>query len=133
MMTVAKKSKVIFPVIAAISGAMCVLLGAFAAHALKSKLAPAMLDVMQTGIQYQFYHTLALLMVAILLRQRLSALVSYSGWAFLLGMVCFSGSLYLLVLASVPWVVYITPVGGTLFVLGWILLAVYFIREKGDT
>jgi uncharacterized membrane protein YgdD (TMEM256/DUF423 family) len=114
--------------IAAISGAVAVILGAFGAHSLKGALPPEQLQVYETGVRYQFYHTLAILLCGLLLRQSESGLFKTSGYFFLAGIVCFSGSLYLLstraILGIEDWAFLgpVTPVGGLFFICGWIIL-----------
>lgn len=116
--------------LAAFSGLLAVALGAFAAHGLRGRLAPESLAAFQTGVQYQFVHTLALLCVLILLLR-----VPGSGWllasaaAFVFGMLCFSGSLYMLTLSGVKWFGPVTPLGGLLLMGGWGLLLIAAIRD----
>lgn len=105
---------------AAISGFVAVALGAFGAHGLKNHLSADLMAVWQTAVQYQFWHTLALFGVGILLMQGFqSRLLTASGWLFLAGIVLFSGSLYALCLSGVRWLGAITPIGGTLWLLAW--------------
>lgn len=114
--------------IAAIFGATAVLLGAFAAHGLKHILSVEHLAVLQTGVHYQFIHALALLLVALLAQQQASRALVYAAVFFTLGILLFSGSLYLLVLTPLtPGVV--TPIGGVLLVLGWLSLAYAGVRK----
>lgn len=114
----------LFFIIAAISGFLSVATGAFAAHGLKGILSPAMLDVVKTGAQYQMYHALALLTVAMLLMHRPAITgLKASGWAFILGSLMFSGSLYALAMDGPPWLGPVTPLGGLCFLIGWVLLA----------
>lgn len=114
----------LFIAIAAINGFMAVALGAFAAHGLKARLAPDMLAIFQTGVQYQMYHALALFGVGLLCMQISdSALLRASAWSFLAGIIIFSGSLYILSLSGIRWLGAITPIGGGGFILGWLLLA----------
>ncbi len=114
--------------IAAISGAVAVILGAFGAHSLKGALPAEQLQVYETGVRYQFYHTLAILLCGLLLRQSESGLFKTSGYFFLAGIFCFSGSLYLLssraLLGIENWSFLgpVTPVGGLFFIIGWLLL-----------
>ncbi len=108
--------------IAAVFGALAVLLGAFAAHGLKGTLNADSLAVLQIGVQYQFIHALALLLVAVLLQLHGARALLLTAVFFTLGIVLFSGSLYLLVLTPVNLGL-ITPVGGVFFVLGWLSLA----------
>lgn len=110
---------------AALSGLTAVALGAFGAHGLKARLGVDMLAVYQTGVQYHFYHTLALLAVALLsLQAPQQALLKWSGGLFIAGILIFSGSLYLLALSGVRWLGAITPIGGVAFIGGWLLLAI---------
>lgn len=114
--------------IAAIFGALAVLLGAFAAHGLKNTLSTEYLAVLQTGVQYQFIHALALLLVALLAQHRASRVLLLAAILFTLGIVLFSGSLYILVLTPLkPGL--ITPIGGSLLVLGWLSLAISALRK----
>ena len=111
--------------IAAVSGFLAVALGAFGAHGLRDKLTADMLAVYHTGVQYHFYHTLALLLVAVLLLlSPQSAWLKWSGNLFALGILVFSGSLYVLAISGVRWLGAITPLGGVAFLAGWICLAV---------
>ena len=112
-----------FLVIAALAGFSAVALGAFGAHGLKGRLSPEMMAVFQTAVQYHFYHALALLGVAILMAQQpaLPGLAT-SGVLFLIGLILFSGSLYLLALTGVRWLGAITPIGGVALLIGWLSL-----------
>ena len=99
-------------------------LGAFGAHALKGRLDEYALGVFETASQYHFYHSLALLAVGIIaLTQPHSAMLKSSGYLFLVGMVIFSGSLYVLSITGVRWLGAITPLGGLAFIAGWACLA----------
>ena len=109
-----------FLTLASTSGLLAVAFGAFGAHALKARLDDYSLGVFETAVQYQFYHSLALLGVGILLlHQPQVALLRSSGWLFLVGMILFSGSLYLLALSGVKWLGAVTPLGGLAFIAGW--------------
>jgi uncharacterized membrane protein YgdD (TMEM256/DUF423 family) len=110
--------------LAACSGFLSVALGAFGAHALKNRLDESALSVYQTAVQYQFYHSLALLGVGLfLLWQPQSRLLLGSGVALLAGILLFSGSLYLLSFTGIRWLGAITPLGGLCFLLAWALFA----------
>lgn len=123
-----------FILIAAVSGFLSVVVGAFAAHGLKKVLAPEMIEVVKTGVQYQMYHALALLMVALLLIHKPSTPgLKAGGWAFILGSLMFSGSLYALALGAPHWLGPITPLGGLCFLMGWVLLAVAVWRLKSES
>ncbi len=104
------------------SGLLAVMLGAFGAHALKASLTPALYAAYQTGIEYQFYHTLALLLVGMLRQQQDLPYLLWAGRAFVAGILLFSGSLYLLALSGVKVFGMVTPVGGVLFMVGWAML-----------
>lgn len=123
----------VFLLIAALSGLLAVVLGAFAAHGLRGKLDINLLNAFQTGVQYQMYHALALLAVALLsLHFPQANLFSWSGWAFIAGMLLFSGSLYALALGGPRWLGPVTPLGGLAFILGWVILLVAAWRLPGS-
>ncbi len=98
--------------------------GAFGAHGLKDLLDAEMKDVWETAARYQMYHALALLLVAALAGSLSPRAVSWSGCCFTAGVVLFSGSLYALSLSGIRWLGAITPVGGLLFLAGWLALLV---------
>lgn len=110
--------------VGAVAGFLAVALGAFGAHGLRSRLSPDMLAVFETGVRYHMYHTLAILVVALMLARTDGWMIRAAGWAFTVGIVLFSGSLYLLALTGVTVLGAITPIGGLAFLLGWGLLAV---------
>ena len=114
-------------VAASISGAIAVMIGAFTAHALKDILSSKLMAVMQTGVQYQFYHSLALLLVGLLLQQHSTVPLKVSAASFLAGIVLFCGSLYLMAFSGAHWLGIVTPVGGLAFIAGWLILAWNFI------
>ncbi len=101
---------------------LAVALGAFGAHGLRQRLAPEMLAVFEVGVRYHVYHALALFAVAWVADRSPGGLAQASGWAFVLGTVIFSGSLYLLSVTGVRWLGAITPIGGVAFLAGWVLL-----------
>jgi uncharacterized membrane protein YgdD (TMEM256/DUF423 family) len=120
----------VFLLISALSGLTSVALGAFAAHGLRGRLEPTLLAAFQTGVQYQMYHALALLGLAVLLRlMGPSSWLSAAGWLFIAGVVLFSGSLYALALGAPRWLGPITPLGGLCFLLGWAALAVFAFKN----
>jgi len=116
--------------IAAISGMISVMLGAFGAHGLKKIISPEMLEVYKTGVQYQFYHTFALLAVGILMHFSESKALKWSANLFMTGIILFSGSLYALSVSDIKILGAITPIGGVAFIAGWILLAVHVTKTK---
>jgi uncharacterized membrane protein YgdD (TMEM256/DUF423 family) len=110
--------------LAAVSGLLAVALGAFGAHALKAHLDETALAVYQTAVQYHFYHSLALLAVGLFcLWLPQSRLLLASGMAFVVGLLVFCGSLYILSFTGIRWLGAITPLGGLAFMLGWACLA----------
>lgn len=109
---------------AAASGFTATAIGAFAAHALKARLPDAALGWVETGVRYQFFHTAALLAVALWLQFGAPALAAWSSWAFMLGIVLFPGSLYLMAFTGFRGLAFLTPVGGLAFLAGWGLLFV---------
>jgi uncharacterized membrane protein YgdD (TMEM256/DUF423 family) len=116
----------LFLICSALGGLLAVALGAFGAHALKAKLAPDLLAVWHTAVQYQFYHVLALLAVALLMQHDAgSVALKVAGVAFIAGIVIFSGSLYVLCLSGIRWLGAITPLGGTALLAGWLALLVF--------
>ncbi|HSC68072.1 MAG TPA: DUF423 domain-containing protein [Cellvibrio sp.] len=113
----------LFLLIAAMSGFLAVCIGAFAAHGLKQVLEPVALEVVKTGVQYQMYHALALLLVGLwLLHKPATPGLKGAGLGFILGSLLFSGSLYALALGGPRWLGPVTPVGGLCFLLAWLLL-----------
>ncbi|MBK7831954.1 MAG: DUF423 domain-containing protein [Gemmatimonadetes bacterium] len=120
----------LFLIIAALSGAVSVGAGAFGAHALRARLEPRLLEVFQTGAQYQMYHALALVGVAWVASRWPGALSTASGWLFVAGTVLFSGSLYAMALTGVRALGAITPLGGVCFIAGWVALALAVMRAR---
>jgi len=114
----------LFITLASLSGMLAVTFGAFGAHALRSRLDEHTMSVFQTAVQYHFYHSLALLAVGVIaLSQPQTALLRSSGYLFVVGIVVFSGSLYLLSISGMRWLGAITPLGGLAFIAGWGCLA----------
>ena len=105
--------------------------GAFGAHALREILSPESLNAYEAGVRYQMFHSIALLCVGMLLRSSNGGrLIHWAGYAFLLGILLFSGSLYALALTGVRGLGAVTPFGGLAFLAGWALLAGGAILEK---
>lgn len=108
---------------AALSGLTSVALGAFGAHGLRGKLDQNLMHAFETGVLYQMTHTLALLLVAVMMMQWGSkTALNVSAGAFALGIVLFSGSLYGLALTGMKWLGPVTPMGGVAFLVGWLAL-----------
>lgn len=118
-----------FLIIAAVLGGSAVVLGAFAAHGLKKQLSAELLSAFETGVTYQFYHALALFVLALWLKQSSSVWLLSAGYFWVAGVLLFSGSLYLLALTAQKWLGPITPLGGLLMILGWISLLVGAIKQ----
>jgi uncharacterized membrane protein YgdD (TMEM256/DUF423 family) len=112
-----------YTILGAINLFLSVALGAFGAHGLKGKISATMLDVFHTGVQYHMIHALGLLAVG-LLAERLTAtkLLNTAGNLLFIGIILFSGSLYLLAVTSITNLGIITPFGGLCFLAGWLLI-----------
>ncbi|MDX2239762.1 MAG: DUF423 domain-containing protein [Leptolyngbyaceae cyanobacterium bins.302] len=115
-----------FLMIAAIFGGLSVAAGAFGVHALRDRLTDRALEIFETGSQYQMYHALALLAVGILISRTepIPPALSTAGFAFIAGVLIFSGSLYALSISGIKWLGAITPLGGACFLVGWACLAI---------
>ena len=118
--------------LAALSGFISVAMGAFGAHGLREKLAPNLMSAFETGVLYQFIHSLAVIACCILAYQFERAMwFLYAAIAFLLGILLFSGSLYGLALTNMKWLGPVTPVGGLLFLAGWALMLKAAVKHVG--
>ena len=106
----------------AVAAFIAVAFGAFGAHSLRTKLSPEMLAIFEVGVRYQMYHAFALIAVAWAMARWPEANLNAAGWAFIAGILIFSGSLYLLSITDVRWLGAITPIGGLAFLLGWAIL-----------
>nr|WP_315539537.1 DUF423 domain-containing protein [uncultured Haemophilus sp.] len=126
------KNKWLF--IAGLSGFLCVTIGAFAAHGLSKVLEPKELAWIETGVKYQMFHTMAILAIGILqlCRESLVAnkMANFAAGFWTCGMLLFSGSLYALALGAGKFLVWVTPIGGTLFLIGWLCLAYGGFKSK---
>jgi uncharacterized membrane protein YgdD (TMEM256/DUF423 family) len=120
---------------ASVFGMLAVITGAFGAHGLKALLPVGQLEVWHTAVQYNFYHVFALLFLSTFAKFK-NKLITLAYYFFTFGIVCFSGSLYLLSCRSIlgwDWLIVlgpITPLGGLLFILGWLMLALAALRNK---
>lgn len=117
----------LFLISGAINGFLSVALGAFGAHALKERLSEKYLAIWETAVQYQMFHAVALIAIAILMHPNLlgaSGALSTAGYAILIGIIIFSGSLFALALSGVGILGAITPIGGVAFLVGWVMLIV---------
>lgn len=115
-----------FVFLGAINMMLAVILGAFGAHGLKARFSAEQMGWWHTGVEYHFYHALGLLAIGALLLTPYAAqfnLAKSSGWLLQVGIIIFSGSLYAMALGAPRWFGAITPIGGTLFIIGWAMLA----------
>ena len=125
----------LFLVIGTLLAGLSVALGAFGAHGLKKVVSAESVATYQTGVHYQMYHALAIILVAILAERFLNSYIHYAGFFFLAGVVLFSGSLYLIVSMhamgkAVPTLIGIlTPIGGMLMIIGWVLLLIGILKK----
>lgn len=121
---------------AAVLGALSVILGAFGAHALKQLISDKNLQTFETGVRYQFYHVIALFITGILYKDFTNNYLKWAGRSFCLGILLFSGSLYLLSfieltdMTGLKWVGAITPLGGVCFIIAWLLLALGISKKN---
>ena len=106
----------------AIAAFIGVALGAFGAHTLKNRLSPDMLNIFEVGVRYHMYHALGLLAVAWAISRWPENNLNAAGWAFIVGIIIFSGSLYILSIFGIRWLGAITPIGGLAFLIGWAIL-----------
>ena len=121
--------------IAGLTGAVAVAIGAFGAHGIKPHLDEYQLGIFKTGNQYHFYHALAMLLVAFLMSMNSTRYNKWAFYSFLIGVILFSGSLYLLATRTLlgieewKWLGPMTPIGGVFFILGWLMIAYAAFKE----
>ena len=113
----------VFVILGSLNAALAVILGAFGAHMLKNQLSENLMTTFQTANQYHFFHALGLFAVAFIASHTNSKLVKWSGFLMFIGIILFSGSLYILSITGIKWLGAITPIGGIAFIGAWILLA----------
>lgn len=119
-----------FLILGTILGALAVAIGAFGAHGLQAiLLANGRVSTFETAVQYHMFHTLALLVIGVLLKEKTHQLLKFVGYSFFAGIMIFSGSLYTLSITNITILGAITPIGGIAFILGWILLLIYLIKN----
>jgi uncharacterized membrane protein YgdD (TMEM256/DUF423 family) len=125
-----------FLITGSLLGALAVILGAFGAHGLKKVVPAETVSTFETGVKYQFYHCFALLLVGMLAERFSSQWMAYAGYAFIIGIVLFSGSLYVLTALKATGTVglsgigIITPFGGLFMVAGWIFMMIAFLKSQ---
>lgn len=119
----------LFLILGSANAALAVILGAFGAHALKSRMEEALLKVYQTGIEYHFYHALGLILIGIIaMNIPVNVWLKSAGWMMFAGILLFCGSLYLLSILNIRWLGMITPFGGLLFILAWASLCMSVLK-----
>jgi len=119
----------IFLSIASVLGVLSVAIGAFGAHGLKEILDKnGRLANFETAVKYQFYHVFAIIVVAFLMDKYSEKMMTYAGFSFMAGILFFSGSLYILALTNVTKWGAITPIGGVLFIAGWVLMLMGILK-----
>jgi uncharacterized membrane protein YgdD (TMEM256/DUF423 family) len=119
----------VFIILGAINAFLAVALGAFGAHGLEGKLEPKYLEIWKTGVTYQMFHATGLLIIGVLLgKLPANSLLSWSGWLMLIGIVLFSGSLYVLSVTKIGILGAITPLGGVAFLVAWILIIIAAVK-----
>ena len=122
--------------IAAFMGALTVIFGAFAAHAIKSRVNAETLSIFETGVRYQMYHVFAIFLVGIIYKEFPFKYMIWAGNLFLSGIILFSGSLYALTFfkangnENMNWLGAVTPFGGTCFIVGWSLILLSLYQPK---
>jgi len=121
----------LFFILGGINAALVVMLGAFGALGLQTKISAEMLAVYQTGVHYHLFHALGLLVVGLVATQIAdSTYLKWSGWLMLAGIVLFSGSLYVLSVSGLRWLGMVTPLGGTAFILAWALFVMAVLKAS---
>lgn len=119
----------VFLILGAINGFLAVALGAFGAHGLEGKVSDKMLSTWEKAVQYQMFHTMALFVVGLLLVKIQTAGLVWAGWSFFVGIVLFSGSLYFYSTTGIKMLAMITPFGGVVFLIGWVLLGYAVVKH----
>jgi len=110
--------------------ALSVIMGAFGAHALKDRLSEYSMSIYDKAVLYQFFHAFAILFVAVLNKVIDTQDFSISGILLIIGILLFSGSLFILAITDIKWLGAITPIGGTLFIIGWLILFIKILKIK---
>lgn len=118
----------LFLILGAINGFLAVALGAFGAHGLEGKLSEKALNTWEKAVNYQMFHTMALLVTGLLLAKLQSVGMVWAGWMFLIGIILFSGSLYIYSTSGIKTFAMITPFGGVAFLIGWVLLGYAVVK-----
>ncbi|ALX49845.1 DUF423 domain-containing protein [Lentibacillus amyloliquefaciens] len=118
----------LFLILGAINGFLAVALGAFGAHGLEAKLSEKALGTWEKAVNYQMFHTMALLVTGLLMTKIQSGGMMWAGWMFFIGILLFSGSLYIYSTTGIKTFAMITPFGGVAFLIGWVLLGYAVVK-----
>lgn len=120
----------LFLISGSIIAGLGVAIGAFGAHAMKAILeANGRLETFETGVKYQFYHAIALILLGIIMQKFDDRLFTWAGYSYIIGILIFSGSLFILSLSGVGKWGAVTPLGGVALILGWIFLVIGLVRS----
>ena len=120
----------LFLILGSANAGLAVMLGAFGAHALKTRLDETLLKAYHTGVEYHFYHALGLILIGIIaMNLPASIWLKSSGWSMFVGIILFCGSLYLLSIFNLRWLGMVTPIGGLLFIVAWLSLCFAIIKQ----
>jgi len=120
----------LFLLLGSANAMLAVMLGAFGAHALKTRLDESLLRVYQTAVEYHFYHALGLILIGVIaMNIQENIWIKNSGWMMFAGIILFSGSLYLLSILNMRWLGMITPLGGLLFIFAWLSLCISIFKQ----
>lgn len=124
----------IFLLLGSLNMVLAIALGAFGAHGLEGKVSERMIQNWQTGAHYHIIHALAIIVLGLIIAQYSgqSSLLTYAGWTLFAGVVFFSGSLYTMTLTGVKKLGMVTPIGGLLFIIGWILVAIFAVKHTNQ-
>ena len=128
-MTLNKNSRLLFA-IASLYFALAIAIGAFGAHGLENVVSVKLLETYNTGVEYHFYNTLGLMFLAIIINFNNSKKIVIASWLVIIGMTIFSFSLYFLVLLDKPILGAVTPIGGVLLIIAWILATIGILKDK---
>lgn len=118
----------LFLVLGAINGFLAVALGAFGAHGLEGKVTEKMLNIWEKAVNYQMFHTMALLVTGLALFKIDASSLKVAGWLFFIGIILFSGSLYLYSTTGIKSLAMITPFGGVTFLIGWVIFGYVMLK-----
>lgn len=119
----------LFLILGVINGFLAVAFGAFGAHGLEGKISEKAIGIWEKAVTYQMFHTMALLVTGLLLAKFQSGGILWAGWMFFVGIVLFSGSLYVYSTTGITAFALITPLGGVAFLAGWVLLGYTVIKH----